>query len=91
MTRDNRFAILLAGAGIGAAAGLLLARCSGKDLRKGMRKRAGNAKNFLNEQAETLVNRVETAVDVATNTTDEILDKATILVRRISKVIDLPG
>ena len=34
MNKDNRFAILLAGAGIGAAAGLLFARYSGVDVQK---------------------------------------------------------
>jgi gas vesicle protein len=63
MNKDKQLTILLAGVGIGAAAGLLVARYSGADLRKGIRKRADEVKDLLNDRAEALVDRVQTAVE----------------------------
>jgi gas vesicle protein len=61
--KDNRIAILLTGMGVGAAAGLLFARYSGVELRKQITGRAGEAKAFLRNQTEVLVDRVGKAAD----------------------------
>ena len=61
--KDNRLAILFTGMGIGAAAGLLFARYSGVELRKQMARRAGEAKTFLQDQADVLVDRAAKAVE----------------------------
>ena len=63
MKRDNELAILLTGIGIGAAVGLLLARSSGKDLRKGIQKRVEDASDYVKEQGESLMDKVETAAE----------------------------
>lgn len=63
MNKDKQWTILLAGVGIGAAAGLLVARYSGADLRKGIRKRADEVKDLLKDRTEALVDRVQTAVE----------------------------
>lgn len=63
MKSDNDLAIFLTGVGIGAAVGLLLARSSGKDLRKGIQKHVGDARDFVVEQGESLMDKVETAAE----------------------------
>jgi gas vesicle protein len=63
MNRDNRLITFLAGVGVGAAGGLLVARYSGADLRKGIRKHAGEVKDLLKTGAEELVDRVQTAAE----------------------------
>lgn len=59
MTTEKNVTMLLAGLGIGAAAGVLFARCSGSDLRCGISKeaalRASQAKNYLKGQATGFV------------------------------------
>ena len=66
--KDNRLAILFTGMGIGAAAGLLFARYSGVELRKQMARRAGEAKTFLQDQADVLVDRAAKAVEQVEHT-----------------------
>src|ERR1035438_2283914 len=61
--KDNRIAILLTGMGIGAAAGLLFARYSGVEFRKQITRRAGEAKTFLKDQSDVLVDRVGKAAE----------------------------
>ena len=88
MNRDNRFALLLTGLGVGAAAGFMLARCSGSELRKEIRKSVGNAKDFLQDQAETLADRVENATGVVTDAAGDLLDKTSALAHRASKLME---
>ena len=59
MKRDKWLATLLAGVGIGAVAGLVVARYSGVDLRKGIRKRAGEVK----DKGEAIVERVRRTLE----------------------------
>jgi len=59
MNRDNRFAILLAGIGIGAAVGLLFARYSGLDVQKG----ADDDKAYIKKRAQTAAHGVESAAE----------------------------
>ena len=61
MNKDKRLITFLAGVGVGAAGGLLVARYSGADLRKGIRKHAGEVKDLLKTGADELVDRVQTA------------------------------
>src|SRR6266849_4697081 len=63
MNKDKRLITFLAGVGVGAAGGLLVARYSGADLRKGIRKHAGEVKDLLKTGAEELVDRVQTAAE----------------------------
>ena len=63
MNRDKQLTILLAGVGIGAVAGFLVAGYSDVDLRKGVRKRAGEVKDLLKDKAEALMDRVQTAAE----------------------------
>ena len=63
MNEDKRLITFLAGVGVGAAGGLLVARYSGADLRKGIRKHAGEVKDLLKTGAEELVDRVQTAAE----------------------------
>ena len=73
---DNRLAILLTGIGIGAAAGLLLARTSGADLRKGIRKGALDATDYLKDQAEELVDRAGSVMQASQDRFASELGKA---------------
>jgi gas vesicle protein len=63
MNRDNRLITFFAGVGVGAAGGLLVARYSGADLRKGIRKRASEVEDLLKAGAEELVDGVQTAAE----------------------------
>ncbi len=86
MDRDNRLTTLLVGIGIGAAAALLFAPCSGADFRKGIRKRADDAGADLKEQAEALANRVETVVDAVHDRVGSELAKGKDAARDISNI-----
>ena len=77
MTKKNRLPILLTGIGIGAAAGLLLARCSGAKLRKEIRKNAEDAKDFIKEQTGVLADRVEVIADAVQDKLSDGLAKGT--------------
>jgi len=61
--RDNRVGVLLAGMGIGAAAGLLFARYSGAEFRKQIGDKADDAKAYLKDQAGAAADRVGKAAD----------------------------
>jgi gas vesicle protein len=63
MTKNHRMPILLAGLGVGAAAGLLFARTPGVRLRRDIRKRAYRLKHFVNEQAEAVIDRAGNMVE----------------------------
>ena len=63
MNKDKRLITFLAGVGVGAAGGLLVARYSGADLRKRIREHAGEVKDLLKTGAEELVDRVQTAAE----------------------------
>jgi gas vesicle protein len=91
MKSETGFILLLTGIGIGAVTALLLARCSGAELRKGIRKRTGKAKHYLMEQAGTLADHMETAADAATSATGEMLDQAGVLARKAGKLIERHG
>jgi gas vesicle protein len=85
MNKDSKYGILgfLAGAVVGAAAGVLLAPDSGKETRKKISKKAKGAKEDMNEYVEKA--RVEWSktkgkmADTATMTKEEVADFATFL------------
>jgi gas vesicle protein len=75
MNKDKRLITFLAGVGVGAVGGLLVARYSGADLRKGIRKHAGEVKDLLKTGAEELVDRVQTAAEEGRDTLGSQLKK----------------
>ena len=85
MSRNNGLTVLLAGIGVGAAAGLLLARYSGADLRKAIRRRANHATNTLKDQAGTLVDGVSKAAETGHDQIATQLAKGKQAARYVSK------
>lgn len=85
MSRDNKLTILLAGVGIGAVAGLLLARCSGADLRKAIQEQAQGATNYVRDQAGNLVERVSKVAETSHDTVVNQLAKGKEAARNLTK------
>jgi gas vesicle protein len=85
MNKNNGWTMLLAGVGIGAAAGILLARCSGADLRKAIQQRADDATSFLKTQAGTVVDRVTNAAEVGHDRVAAQVAKGKEAVRSLNK------
>ena len=85
MNRDNRWTMLLAGIGIGAAAGVLLARCSGAELRGAIQQRAGDATDFLKSQAGSIVDRAGSLAETGHDKMVTQLAKGKELARDLNK------
>jgi gas vesicle protein len=84
MNKDKRLITFLAGVGVGAAGGLLVARYSGADVRKGIGKHAGEVTDLLKTGAEELVDRVQTAAEEGKDTLVSQLKKGKDAAREFS-------
>lgn len=85
MKKDHRLAYLAVGVGIGTAAGLLLARSSGAELRNDIRKSAQDARDFMKEQTQVLADSIENAADASKERISNNLKKGQEVVRDLSQ------
>jgi gas vesicle protein len=88
VAKDNdRFAIFLAGLGIGVIGTLLLAPLSGADARTRIKRGAGKANDYLKDGTTALVDQAGEAIDELTEETKCELDNVAAAARKaIGKV-----
>ena len=86
--KTNRsVAILLAGFGLGAATGLMLARASGAELRKEIRNCTNDTFDYLKTEGDALVKQAGNMVDSVSDAAGETLNQARGMVRKAGKFV----